>query len=930
MGIRTFSCRAILPRICLGFTAVVWSALVAHAQTNPPGRYDPIADPHAVVTAGHARFTVLTPQLIRMEWGADEKFEDHASLVFLNRKLRVPEFERSLTARGGLTILELRTSALALKYSAAGNPNGKFDPNNLSITFSLNGEDVVWKPGTPDTGNLLGTARTLDGVKGSDTKLEPGLVSRGGWVVVDDSTRPLFDSADFSFIEGAKSPWPWVMERPPGDRQDWYFFGYGHDYRRALYDFTRVAGKIPLPPRFAFGAWWSRYWSYTDQEFKELVKGFQTHEVPLDVLVIDMDWHPTFGKHWWDKDIDPSGHSLGWTGYSWNKLLFPDPTAFLTWVHQQGLKATLNMHPASGVQPWEDRYPEMARAMGIDPATKQYVPFDITSKKFATNYMNILHHPLERQGIDFFWLDWQQEPTTKMPNVNPTWWLNYVHFTDQEREGKRALLFHRWGGLGNHRYQIGFSGDTISVWDSLAFQPYFTATAANVGYAYWSHDIGGHMPGVIDPELYLRWIQFGIFSPILRTHTTKNPDAERRLWAYPEPYSDLMRQLFVLRYALQPYIYTEARRTYDTGVASFHPLYYDWPEAREAYDKKDEYMFGDEMLVAPVTRPVAKESQIANRSVWLPEGNWIEWQTGWHLKGPLTMNRNFSIRQAPLYVKTGSIVPMELAMGHTGEGRVDPLILTVFPPEDGHASTYKLYEDAGNTPAYKRREEAWTTIRATCSGDGTSTTVNISPAEGHYAGMLSSRAYEVRLNGTWPPDAVMVNGMPVRKTRRNDLPGWRYEGDTLTTVIRTRSFSTATGMTVSVRIKPELVRQRALLDGFAGKTMRLRETYDILNQAWPEGWTPDPLIDAMQTGNRVTDHPETALNELTGFRTKLAALPKQIEAMHAQEKSPEFQAAAKANLFGQKPQPGQEDPIARYHSIVELALAHAVDLTPPQ
>ena len=111
-------------------------------------------------------------------------------------------------------------------------------------------------------------------------------------------------------------------------------------------------------------------------------------------------------------------------------------------------------------------------------------------------------------------------------------------------KAKRALLFHRWGGLGNHRYQIGFSGDTISVWDSLAFQPYFTATAANVGYAYWSHDIGGHMPGAIDPELYLRWIQWGIFSPILRTHTTKNPEAERRIWAYPEPYSDLMRDCF--------------------------------------------------------------------------------------------------------------------------------------------------------------------------------------------------------------------------------------------------------------------------------------------------------------------------------------------------------------------------------------------------
>jgi alpha-glucosidase (family GH31 glycosyl hydrolase) len=898
----------------------------AQAQTNAPGRYDPVADPRAVVTAGHARFTILTPQLIRMEWAADGKFEDHPSLVFLNRKLPVPKFQTMDEGMARSSILFIRTEFLTLRYESALPPAAeKFSPDNLSISFKLDGKDVEWKPGTPDTGNLLGTARTLDGAKGANTKLEPGLVSRDGWVLVDDSTRPLFDSDDFSFTEGEKSPWPWVMQRPPGDRQDWYFFGYGHDYRRALYDFTRVAGKIPLPPQFAFGTWWSRYWSYTDQEFEELVKSFQMHTVPLDVLVIDMDWHPTFGMHWWDKQLDQSGHNLGWTGYSWNKLLFPDPTAFLTWVHQQGLKATLNMHPAGGVEPWETRYPEMARAMGIDPATKKYVPFDIANKKFAVNYMDIMHHPLEKQGIDFFWLDWQQEPTTSVPGVNPTWWLNYVHFTDQEREGKRALLFHRWGGLGNHRYEIGFSGDTISVWDSLAFQPYFTATAANVGYAYWSHDIGGHMPGVIDPELYLRWIQFGVFSPILRTHTTKNPDAERRIWAYPEPYSDLMRRLFVLRYALQPYIYTEARRTYDTGVAFLHPLYYDWPEAPHAYDDNDEYMFGDEMLVAPIVEPVAKDTEIAKRTVWLPQGNWIEWETGAHFKGPVSISRDFSIRQMPVYVTEGSIIPMEPAMSYTREKPVDPLILTVFPPADGQTSTYKLYADAGNTPAYRRREESWTTLRARETNDGTGFTVTIAPIEGHYAGMPVSRAYEVRLVETWPPDSVTVNGTSIAQSQTNSEPGWRYDGDTVTTIIRTHSFSTATAITVSVKIKPEAAKQRQLLDGFAGKLTRLRETYDILNQTWPEGWTPDPLIDAMQTGDRITYRPETALSELTAFRSKLAGLPNQISNLHAVENTPEFKAAVKANLFGQNPKQG-EDRVARLHSLIDLAIRHSADL----
>jgi len=553
--------------------------LSAATLANPAVYYDPVANPRAVVIVGAARFAILTPQLIRMEWASDRRFEDHASLVFLNRLQPVPDFTYQ-TAADGKTVI--RTPALTLVY-APGKWDGEFTPENLAISFKLGGKEIVWKPGMGDTGNLLGAARTLDRVRGSEVQLELGLIPRAGWTVVDDSARPLFDSANFSFTQGEESPWPWVTPRSAGDRQDWYFFGYGHDYKRALSDFTRVAGKIPLPPRFAFGAWWSRYWSYTAHELDKLIQGFGTQETPLDVLVIDMDWHPTFDEFPATNKLDASGPKLGWTGYSWNKLLFPDPDRFLASVHEQGLKATVNLHPAGGVQPWEDGYPEMARASGIDPATKQYLPFDNSDRNFATHYMKYIIHPLERQGINFFWLDWQQEDITKVSGLNPTWWLNYIFFSDQQREAKRALLFHRWGGLGNHRYQIGFSGDTTSARESLAFQPYLTATAANVGYAYWSHDIGGHIPGAIGPELYLRWIQWGIFSPILRTHTTKNPEAERRIWASPEPYSDLMRDGFAERYAMQPYIYTEARKTYDTGLAFLHPLYYEWPEGPAAW-----------------------------------------------------------------------------------------------------------------------------------------------------------------------------------------------------------------------------------------------------------------------------------------------------------------------------------------------------------
>ena len=847
---------------------------------------NPVADPRATVTLGNARFTVLTPELIRMEWAADGKFEDRASFVFLNRRLPAPSFVKTVS-KDGRDELTIKTEALTLTYVAM--PDGKplpygcckFSRENLRITFSVDGQPVTWFPALIDPDNLQGTTRTLDGALGSKTRepIEPGLVSRSGWALVDDSTRPLFDSADFSFQDGENSPWPWVVLRPAGERQDFYFFGYGHNYRKALGDFVRVAGRIPLPPRFAFGAWWSRYWDYTDQELDELVRGFHEDDVPLDVLVIDMGWHISKEELAAAGEVDQSKHYLGWTGYTWDQVRFPDPDQFLQKIHAEGLKATLNLHPASGIEPWEKAYPAMAEAMGIDPATKKYVPFDIADKKFAENYMNLVHHPLEKQGIDFWWLDWQQEQHTSQPGVMPTWWLNYVHFTDQQREGKRPLLFHRWGGLGNHRYQIGFSGDTVSVWDSLAFQPWFTATAANVGYAYWSHDIGGHMPGAVDPELFTRWVQFGAFSPILRTHTTKNPDAERRVWAYPEPYSEILRSTFQMRYALQPYIYTEARRTYDTGVAFFRPLYYDWPQEAAAYTSKSEYLFGDQMLAAPVTAPADKLSGLASEKVWLPEGSWIEWPTGKNLTGPISVERRFSIEQTPIYLRAGAIVPMQPPMRYTGEKPVDPLIVNVWPLEPGSTSSYQVYEDSGVSVEYQRGVFARTPIKAAQTGDKLK--VEIGPVEGSYPGMPKTRGYEIRLPADWPPVAVTVNGVQVKQAGLAGKGGWSFEGNTLTTVIPVPSGSVASKVTVEVDRATGLTARRGELDGFAGAMTRLRSAYDSLQQTGPVASAPDPLIDAMQSGDRLSYHPERAEQEIAYFHTALSKAKAAVAAVEA-------------------------------------------------
>ena len=847
------------------------SSLIAQTPVEqlpaPPSRaFVPVANSAAVVRVHHARFTVLTPELIRMEWAEDSQFEDHSSLIFLNRKLPVPVFHVEQKGR----TLSIDTGKLHLLYRDAEKAAG-FTADNLEISLSVEGKPVVWHPGMPAAGNLQGTTRTLDGAKGAEHLKEPigeGLISREGWVVVNDS-GPLFDSSDFDFSHGDPTSQPWVLSRPFGTRQDLYFFGYGHDYKQALGDYVRVAGRIPLPPRYAFGAWWSRYWAYSDQELRDLVTGFHEESVPLDVLVIDMDWHKTFGRHF--EVTDASGHRNGWSGYSWDPALFPDPADFLKELHSEGLKMTLNLHPASGVQPWEDAYPQFARNMGIDPATKQYVPFDLTDRKFAKNYVDLLHHPLEAQGIDFWWLDWQQENNTKLAGVNPTWWLNYIHFTDQEHEGKRPLLFHRWGGLGNHRYQIGFSGDTTSSWDSLAFQPWFTATAANVGYAYWSHDMGGHIPGVVAPELYTRWIQFGIFSPILRTHTTKNAEAERRIWAYPEPYGDIMRADFQLRYAMEPYIYTEGRHTYDSGVAFMRPVYYDSPNAPEAYAAKGEYLFGENMLVAPVVEPVDPANGLATEHIWIPAGDWIEWSSGKSFHGPATAERSYAIDQLPVFLKAGSIVPMQPPMLYTGERPVDPLILSISPLAKGQTSRYTVYEDSGHAEDYQQNVgTAWTDV--TAHQDGDDLTVTVAPVRGGYPGMQPTRGYQLRLLADWPPSSVTANGVSLAFTLDAKQPGWRVEGNTLTTIVPVAPADVHQSTTIVIRRASGSLSIRNLLDGFAGRMLRLREAYDTLAADYPAtSAVPDEVTIAMQTGNRIGYHPETVQAEIAAFAGLYAA-----------------------------------------------------------
>jgi alpha-glucosidase (family GH31 glycosyl hydrolase) len=699
---------------------------------------EPQPDPAAVVRGPSVRFTVLTSRLIRLEYSATEAFEDRPSPAFWYRRQPVPPFQ----VRQSADLIEIETDDVHVRYIPTARG---FTPYTLSIR--LKATNTTWSFGDHigRSGNLKGTTRTLDVTNGY-AELEPGLMARGGWAVVDDARSLVFDQ------DG------WLTARAAQGDADLYFFGYGTDYIACLQDFQQVAGRTPMIPRWALGNWWSRFWAYTQSELQALMDEFQAHDVPLSVCIVDMDWHIT----------QTGNASVGWTGYTWNTALFPDPPGLIAWLHAKGLKMALNLHPADGIFPHEAQYRQLAEAMGIDPETNEPIPFDITNPLFTEAYFTILHHPHEADGVDFWWMDWQQGTQTKVQGLDPLGWLNHLHFYDLERDGrKRPFIFSRWGGLGNHRYPIGFSGDTIVSWESLAFLPYFTATAANVGYGWWSHDIGGHMWGIEAAELYLRWVQFGVFSPILRLHSTNNRYSERRPWAWGAAVEPLARAALQLRHALIGYIYAMAWRNTQQGVPLITPLYYTHPQLDDAYECPQAYWFGSELIAAPFTTPIVDELGLSRQRVWLPDGDWFDFFSGVPVAGGWQMIYG-DLSAIPVFARAGAIVPLGPSVGWGGVANPAALTVHVFAGADNR---FALYEDDGETTDYLRGRWALTVFEQQWAQNALSFT--IAPADGDVSAAPAVRDYQLVVHGIIQPEqiALMLNDQPATPDRIDyDLP----------------------------------------------------------------------------------------------------------------------------------------------------------------
>jgi len=723
------------------------------------------ANSEAIVQVGPVRFTILTSRLIRLEYDPSETFEDRPTQVFWHRYLPVPKFRKTIDDEK----IIIETEDLILNYTIQD-----FGFYHRYLQIHLKDQNYTWYYGQENKTNLLGTIRTLDRI-GGPTPLKPGLLSRTGWSLVDDSDSLVFTE------EG------WLATRQANPKaKDLYFFGYGKDFTACLVDFQKLSGQIPILPRFALGNWWSRYWEYHQNNLIALMRDFRKRGIPLSVCIVDMDWHI----------VDTGNESSGWTGYTWNPDLFPEPQRFLDELDELGLRTALNLHPALGVYPHEAQYETMAESMGVDPKSKEPIHFDIADPEFTQAYFEILHHPLEAMGIDFWWLDWQQGTKTTIEGLDPLFWLNHLHFNDLGRDGqKRPFIFSRWGGLGSHRYPIGFSGDTYVTWEMLNFLPYFTATAANVGYGWWSHDIGGHMGGVGDPELYLRWVQYSVFSPIMRLHATKNPYLECRPWGFDAETAIKASKAFRLRHALIPYLYTAAWRNFKDGILPIRPMYHLYPEDNNAYLCPNEYTFGSELIAIPFTTPIDKDTRLSRQVIWLPKGDWFDFFTGEHNHGDGWLALYGDLDMIPVFAKAGAIVLLSPSVDWGGIDLPDTLTVNIYPGAD---NTFQLYEDDGETQAYLEGEYALTTFSQ--SWQENKIIFSIEPVEGKIDLLSEERLFKLIFHALREPESVM---MWLNKTE--SYSDWHYDAELHQLII------TDVNLPVISRLCVEIVNKTGLL-----------------------------------------------------------------------------------------------------------------------
>lgn len=521
-----------------------------------------------------------------------------------------------------------------------------------------------------------------------------------------------------------------------------YFFFAGPKLDGVISEFRHLTGEAPMPPKWALGYWQSKERYNTQQELLDIAKEYRDRHLPIDNIV--QDWF------YWDP--------YPWGSHQFDPKRYPDPQAAFKKLHDD-----YHMHLMISVwgkfMPGSAQYPDpnfdTMNAKGyLYPATSEasryYDAFNPQARKL---YWSFMLDQLFNKGIDAWWLD-ASEPEMDMKvlrtiktgaglgafvlNAWPLMHTGGVYQGQLEAApNKRVFILTRSAYAGQQRNAAAtWSGDITGDWDTLRRQIPAGLDFCLSGIPYWTTDIGGffvnYPEGSKNPEyreLFTRWFEWGAFCPIFRVHGTSTP---KELWRFGPQYEPILAKYDSLRYRLMPYIYSQAWQVTHNSGTLMRALVMDFPKDSVARNSRDEFMFGPAVLVCPVT-----EKGATSRAVYLPAGSsWFDFWTGRSYAGGQTISARAPIQTLPLYVRSGSIVPMGPFVQYTGEKPADPIELRVYTGANG---AFTLYEDDGITNAYKKGSSA----KILFKWNDRLKTLTIGPRQGSFPTMLKNRTFHI-------------------------------------------------------------------------------------------------------------------------------------------------------------------------------------------
>ena len=652
-----------------------------------------VANSECVFKGNKYRITVLTERLVRLEYSDTGIFEDYPTELVINRNLPKPQF----TVEENDRLLKISTKYFDLIYEKNKKfYGGKLSPtSNLRIT--LNNTDKVWYYNHPEVRNYRASVFNIKDTNNKD--LIKSLYSLDGFATIDDSKSNII-------LENG------TFKKRDNKSIDIYVFLYNKDFYYCLNDYFAITGYPPLIPRYALGNWWDKKDAYNEFEIAHIVKKFEENNIPISVFVLNK----------WQSE----------NSFSFNEF-YKDPMSVIKYLHSKNIKFALTINDIKEFKPNNASFDKIKPYLSVDKNGN--IPFNVYDAKTIDVLFKILISPLNQIGVDFYSID------TFNPNAldRLTILKHYLYYNTLNN--KRPLITAHNSHIASHRYPILYAGKSDVSWDTLKKMPMFNMSASNMGISFWSHDIGGTTGGIEDNELFIRFVELGTFSPILRLGSDGGKYYKREPWKWSLKPREIATSYLNLRHKLIPYLYTESYKYFKYGKPLIEPLYYTYPGI---YDSvyKDEYFFGSTFLVSPIT---SKKEYLMNRviqKIYIPDGTWYGFFTGKQYKGNRRYVSFYRDHQYPVFVKAGAIIPLD--SNPTNDTSVPKkLEIQVFP---GSSNTYSIYEDDGETNNYLKGEYLITNIEFVYNKNQYKLT--ILPVSGKIGVIPNKRDYKIRFKNT--------------------------------------------------------------------------------------------------------------------------------------------------------------------------------------